>query len=160
MADNKEFIMTRQGLEELKNELEHLKTVTRKEVSEKIKQARSFGDLSENSEYDEAKNEQAEVEARIGQLENMLKYAQIIDEEDIASDTVSPGSKVTILDIEEDEELQYTIVGSAEADPIRMKLSYESPIGAALLHRKIGETVEAVTPGGIVPIKILDIERA
>lgn len=155
--DDKEVVLTQEGLEELQNELEHLKTVTRKEVSEKIKQALAFGDLSENSEYDEAKNEQAEVEARINQIQNMLKYVRIIDESEIKSDVVTPGSKVKILDIEFDEELEYTIVGPSEADPEKKKLSYESPVGAAILNRKIGETVDANTPGGIVQFKILEI---
>lgn len=159
MQENKEIVMTKEGLEELKKELEHLKTVTRKEVAEKIKQARSYGDLSENSEYDEAKNEQAEVESRINDIENTLKYVKIISEEDIVADEVSPGCKVRILDIEEDDELEYTIVGTAEADPSKMKLSYDSPVGKALLHKKVGETVMVSTPGGEIPFKILEIIR-
>jgi len=159
MQENKEIIMTKEGLEELKNELEHLKTVTRKEVAEKIKQARSYGDLSENSEYDEAKNEQAEVESRINDIENTLKYVKLISDEDIVADEVSPGCKVRILDIEEDDELEYTIVGTAEADPSKMKLSYDSPVGKALLHKKAGETVMVSTPGGEIPFKILEIIR-
>lgn len=159
MANEKEYVMTKEGLEELKTELETLKTVTRKEVSEKIKQARSFGDLSENSEYDEAKNEQAEVEARIQQIENMLKYVRIIDDEDINSDTVNPGAKVRILDMTENEELEYTIVGSAEADPVKMKLSYESPVGAALLHHAVDDIVTVTTPGGAEQFKILEISK-
>lgn len=157
MNEQKEVVLTKQGLEELKQELETLKTVTRKEVSEKIKVARSYGDLSENSEYDEAKNEQAEVEARISEIENTLKYVRLIDESEIVSDEVSPGCRVRILDIEEDDELEYTIVGSAEADPAKMKLSYESPVGSALLHRKAGETITVSTPGGEIPFKILEI---
>jgi transcription elongation factor GreA len=159
MAEAKEFVLTKEGLAELENELEQLKTVTRKEVSEKIKQALSFGDLSENSEYDEAKNEQAEVEARINQIEYMLKYAHVIDEGDIKSDVVSPGSKVKLLDVEFDEELEYTIVGSAEADPAKNKLSYESPVGAAVLNHSVGEVVQANTPGGVAEFKILEITR-
>lgn len=158
MANEKEFVLTQQGLDELKAELEQLKTVTRKEVSEKIKQARSFGDLSENSEYDEAKNEQAEVEARISEIEYMLKYVKIIDSNEIKNDSVSPGSTVRILDVEFDEELEYTIVGSAEADLDKGKLSYESPIGKALLHHGVGEIVSAVAPGGeTLEFKILEI---
>lgn len=159
MAETKEFVLTKEGLAELENELEQLKTVTRKEVSEKIKQALSFGDLSENSEYDEAKNEQAEVEARINQIEYMLKYAHVIDEGEIKSDVVSPGSKVKLLDVEFDEELEYTIVGSAEADPSKNKLSYESPVGAAVLNHSVGEVVQANTPGGMAEFKILEITR-
>jgi len=157
--NEKEVVLTQQGLEELQQELEHLKTVTRKEVSEKIKQARSYGDLSENSEYDEAKNEQAEVEARISDIENTLKYVKVIDEAEIASDEVNPGCRVRILDIEENDELEYTIVGTAEADPSKMKLSYESPVGKALLQDKEGVTVIVLTPGGEIPFKILEIIR-
>lgn len=159
MADEKEFVLTSEGLKELQDELEQLKTVTRKEVSEKIKQALAFGDLSENSEYDEAKNEQAQVEARINQIEYMLKYARVIDENEIKSDAVSPGSKVVILDVEFDEQLEYTIVGPTEADPNKNKLSYESPVGKALLNHTVGETVHAETPGGIVDFKIVEIKR-
>ena len=159
MNNPKEIVLTEQGLEELQNELEHLKTVTRKEVSKKIKEARSFGDLSENAEYDEAKNEQAEVEARISEIEEMLKNVRIIEESEIVSDEVSPGCKVRILDIEENDELEYMIVSSAEADPSRMRLSYESPVGKALLHHKEGETVEVSTPEGEIPFKILEIIR-
>lgn len=159
MADEKEFVLTSEGLKELQDELEELKTVTRKEVSEKIKQALAFGDLSENSEYDEAKNEQAQVEARINQIEYMLKYARVIDENEIKSDAVSPGSKVVILDVEFDEQLEYTIVGPTEADPNKSKLSYESPVGKALLNRTVGEIVHAETPGGIVDFKIVEIKK-
>ena len=152
----KERIQHLQELE-LENELDTLKNVTRKEVSEKIKEARSFGDLSENAEYDEAKNEQAEVEARINEIEYMLKYARVIDDEEIKSDVVTPGSKV-VLAIFGGEE-KYTIVGSTEADPYKNKLSYESPIGAACLNRAAGETVKANTPGGEIEFKILSIEK-
>lgn len=157
MADEKEFVLTREGKLELENELDTLKNVTRKEVSEKIKEARSFGDLSENAEYDEAKNEQAEVEARINEIEYMLKYARVIDDEEIKSDVVTPGSKV-VLAIFGGEE-KYTIVGSTEADPYKNKLSYESPIGAACLNRAAGETVKANTPGSEIEFKILSIEK-
>ena len=153
MADEKEFVLTREGKLELENELDTLKNITRKEVSEKIKEARSFGDLSENAEYDEAKNEQAEVEARINEIEYMLKYARVIDDEEIKSDVVTPGSKV-VLAIFGGEE-KYTIVGSTEADPYKNKLSYESPIGAACLNRAAGETVKANTPGGEIEFKIM-----
>lgn len=158
MAEQKEIILTAEGLANLEAELEHLKTVTRKEVTEKIKQALSFGDLSENSEYDEARNEQAEVESRINQIEHTLKYVRVIDESEIQEDVVSLGSKVKILDIEFDEELEYLIVGPTEVDP-NHKLSYESPVGAALMHHVVGDIVEASTPGGVVQFKILDISR-
>ena len=157
MADQKEYILTVEGKAELEAKLENLKYVVRKEVSEKIKEARSFGDLSENAEYDEAKNEQAEVESEINRLENMLKYARVIDEDDIKVDTVTLGSKVTIDMM--GEEMQYTVVGSSEADPYKNKLSYESPVGAAMMNHTVGETVQALTPGGNVDIKILKIER-
>lgn len=157
MAENKEYVLTRDGKAELEAELDRLKNVTRKEVSEKIKEARSFGDLSENAEYDEAKNEQAEVEARINEIEYMLKYARVIYDDEIKSDVVTPGSKV-VLDIFGGEK-KYTIVGSTEADPYKNKLSYESPIGAACLNRSAGETVTAQTPGGEVQFKIVSIER-
>ena len=157
MADSKEYVLTREGKAALEAELDTLKNVTRKEVSAKIKEARSFGDLSENAEYDEAKNEQAEVEARIGEIENMLKYARVLDDDEIRSDIVTPGSKV-VLDIFGGEQT-YTIVGSTEADPYKNKLSYESPIGAAILNKSAGDTVKAMTPGGEVEFKILSIEK-
>lgn len=157
MADNKEYVLTREGKAELEAELDTLKNVTRKKVSEKIKEARSFGDLSENAEYDEAKNEQAEVEARIGEIENMLKYARVLDDDEIRSDIVTPGSKV-VLEIFGGEKT-YTIVGSTEADPYKNKLSYESPIGAAILNKSAGETVKAMTPGGEIEFKILAIQK-
>ena len=157
MAENKEYILTRDGKAELEKELDTLKNVTRKEISAKIKEARSFGDLSENAEYDEAKKEQAEVESRIGQIETMLKYARVIDSEDIKSDIVTLGSRVT-LNIFGSEE-QYTIVGSTEADPYKNKLSYESPIGAACLNHAVGETVQAQTPSGPLDFTIIAIEK-
>ena len=157
MADSKEYVLTREGKAALEEELDTLKNVTRKEVSAKIKEARSFGDLSENAEYDEAKNEQAEVEARIGEIENMLKYARVLDDDEIRSDIVTPGSRV-VLDIFGGEKT-YTIVGSTEADPYKNKLSYESPIGAAILNKSAGDTVKAMTPGGEVEFKILSIEK-
>ena len=157
MAETKEYILTREGKAELEEELDTLKNVTRKRVSEKIKEARSFGDLSENAEYDEAKNEQAEVEARIGEIENMLKYARVLDDDEIRSDVVTPGSKV-ILGVFGDEK-HYQVVGSTEADPYKNKLSYESPIGAAILNKSAGDTVKAITPGGEIEIKIIAIEK-
>lgn len=158
MADNKEIVLTADGLEQLKEELEHLKTVTRKEVTEKVKLARSFGDLSENSEYDEARNEQAEVESRINDIEHMLKYARVVDETEVNADVVGVGSIVKFLDMEYDDELEYAIVGPAEADP-NGKLSYESPVGAALMHHGVGDIVTAVTPDGSAQFKILEITR-
>lgn len=159
MENNKEIILTTDGMQKLKDEHEYLKTIKRKEVSEKIKQALSFGDLSENAEYDEAKNEQAEVESRINQIEEMMKYARVLNDNEIASDEVSLGSKVRLWDVEFEEEVEYSIVGTAEADPDNNKLSLESPVGSALLHHKTGDMVEATTPGGIVEFKILEITR-
>lgn len=158
MAENKEIILTKEGHANLQQELEQLKTVRRKEVTEKIKEALSFGDLSENAEYDEARNEQAEVESRINQIEHMLKFARVIDENEIQADVVSLGSRVKILDMEFEEELEYTIVGPTEVDP-NSKLSYESPVGAALMNHTVGDVVEADTPDGAAQFKILDITR-
>ncbi len=159
MADEKQIVLTREGIERVRDELDTLKNVTRKEVSEKIKQARSFGDLSENAEYDAAKNEQAEVEARIGELEHMLKFAIAIEDDEIDENIVNPGSHVRVHDVEFDEDVEYVIVGTVEADPENDKISFESPIGAALLHHAVGETVKAQTPGGEVEMTILEITR-
>lgn len=165
MAENKEYILTVDGKANLEAELTHLVTVTRKQVSEKIKEARSFGDLSENAEYDAAKDEQAEVEARIQQIEHMLKYAKVVEVE--SNDIVTVGKKVTLNFHGELAELMgmageqiYTIVGSTEADPNENKLSYESPIGAACVNKSVGEDVEAETPAGMVQFTILNIENA
>ena len=160
MVSAKQVILTNEGLKKLEDELENLKTVRRKEVSEKIKQALAFGDLSENSEYDEAKNEQAQVELRIIQVENMLKNVKIIDENEIDTDVVSIGSKVKVHDVEFDEDVEYIIVGSTEADPVKSKISDESPVGKALLGAKVGETVTATVPSGaVLEFKILEISK-
>lgn len=159
MSTEKVFEFTKQGLEDAKAKLEIMKTKTRKEVSEKIKEARSFGDLSENAEYDEAKNEQAEVEAEIMKLEEMIKYAKVVEEDESKADMVTPGSKVTVHDFEMDEDDVYTIVGSMEADLESGKLSYESPIGAALLNKKVGDTVEVKVFDEPATFKILKIEK-
>ena len=155
----KQVILTEEGLKNLENELENLKTVRRKEVAEKIKVALSFGDLSENSEYDEAKNEQAIIESRILEIETMLKNVKIIDEHELGTDIVHVGSKVKVKDIKLDEILDYRIVGSSESNPREGKISDESPVGAALLGHKEGQTVKANTPGGIVRYKILEIYK-
>ncbi len=152
----KEIKLTAEGLKNYENELDELKNVKRKEVSEKIKVALSFGDLSENSEYDEAKNEQAKVESRIAELEAMLKVAKVISEEEMSADTVHLGSKVRVYDKEFDEEVTYLIVGTAEASPSDGKISDESPIGKALLGAKAGKTVHAETPGGVAELKVLE----
>ena len=157
--DNKQILLTDEGLLKLEQELEMLKTEKRQEVAEKIKVARGFGDLSENSEYDAAKEEQAQVEARIVQLENMLKNAKVIDEDEIDLNVVSVGTRVKIYDEEFDEELEYNIVGSTEADPDMNKISDESPVGKALVGKRIGETVDVDTPGGTIRFKILSIDK-
>jgi len=159
MATKKEVILTYEGLKKLEKELEYLKVIKRREIAERIKQALSFGDLSENSEYDEAKNEQGQVEARIVQIENILKNAKIIDEEDVDTESVSLGCKVTVLDIEMNEEFEYYIVGSMEADPAKSKISNESPVGKALLGRKKDEIVDVEVPAGTVRLKILNIDK-
>ncbi|MBE7032494.1 MAG: transcription elongation factor GreA [Ruminococcaceae bacterium] len=157
--ENKQIMLTDEGLSKLENELEMLKTQKRQEVAEKIKVARGFGDLSENSEYDAAKEEQAQVEARIVQLENMLKNAKIIDQDDIDVNKVSIGTRVKVYDEEFDEELEYSIVGSTEADPDMFKISDESPVGKALIGKNIGDTVDVDTPGGVFKLKILSINK-
>jgi len=159
MPENKQIILTYEGVKKIEEELEYLKTVKRKEVSQKIKTAISFGDLSENSEYDEAKNEQAFVEGRIATLENMLKNAKIIDEDEINTDVVSIGSTVKVKDLKYGDELEFTIVGSAEADPTKMKISNEAPIGKGLLGKKVGDVVEIQVPDGIETFEILEIKR-
>ena len=159
MSETKKFVMTYEGVKKLEDELEFLKSVKRKEITEKIKVALGYGDLSENSEYDEAKNEQAFTEGRIIQLENMLKNAVVVDGSEIPTDKVSVGTKVKVKDYEFDEEDEYSIVGSAEADPMEFKISNESPVGAALLGKKVGEIVEVLVPGGINKFEILGIRR-
>ncbi|SHI95462.1 transcription elongation factor GreA [Geosporobacter subterraneus DSM 17957] len=156
---DKEVLLTPQGLKKIEDDLEILKTVRRKEVAERIKQAIAFGDISENSEYDEAKNEQAQLEERIAKLESMLRKAKIIDEDEISFDTVGIGATIKVKDIEFDEEVEYTIVGSAEADPYEMRISNESPVGRALLGKKVGEIVEVQIPDGVTKYEILEIKR-
>ena len=158
MTNGKEILMTAEGLKKLEEELEELKVVRRKEVSEKIKQALAFGDLSENSEYDEAKNEQAQVEARIAQIESMLKVARVVEDDAGAADSVGIGKRVKLFDIEFEEEEEYVIVGPTESDPANNKLSYESPVGKALLGKKAGDEISVEAPGGIVKFKIMEIE--
>lgn len=155
MNEQKEIILTKEGMSKLREELEYLKTEKRKEVSEKIREARSFGDLSENAEYDEAKNEQAEVESRINTIINMLKYARIIDENEVTSDTVGLGSTVVIREVGEDDEETYSIVTTTEADPDNNKISQDSPVGKALMGHTAGETVTVETPAGKVDFEII-----
>ncbi len=158
MSDSKKYIMTAEGVKKLEDELEYLKTVKRREITEKIKVALSYGDLSENSEYDEAKNEQAFVEGRIIQLENMLRNASVIDETEISLEAVSVGSIVKVKDYDFDEEVEFHIVGSAEADPIRNKISNESPVGKTLIGKKVGDIVEVPVPDGVSKFEILEIK--
>ncbi|MGL5756737.1 MAG: transcription elongation factor GreA [Paraclostridium sp.] len=159
MEDNKEILLTQEGHKKLEDEVEFLKSVRRREVAERIKVAISFGDISENAEYDEAKNEQAQMEERILKLENMLRKAVIIDESKIDSNIVTIGSIVKVNDIEFGEQVEYTIVGSAEADPYEGKISNESPVGKALLGRAKGEVVDVQVPDGVAKFEILEIRR-
>lgn len=152
-------VLTTKGVRELEEKLEYLKTVRRLEIAEEIKQARAFGDLSENAEYDEAKNEQARIEGEIVTIEKMLRNASIVDEEEVDVQTVNVGAIVRLLDKTYGEEEEYQIVGSAEADLNKNKISNESPVGKSLLGKKIGTTVKVETPGGMVKYKILDIHR-
>ena len=154
-----ETILTADGARELEEQLEKLKTVTRKEVAEQIKKAREFGDISENAEYDEAKNEQARIEGEIIELEKKLRSAMIIDEKGIDTKTVSLGAHVSLEDIKSKTKMEFTIVGSTEANPAKKRISNESPVGAALLGHKKGEKVEVSTPGGTVTYKIAKIEK-
>ncbi|MBM7584774.1 transcription elongation factor GreA [Bacillus pakistanensis] len=158
MATEKVYPMTLEGKEKLEKELENLKSVKRKEVVERIKIARSFGDLSENSEYDAAKDEQAFVEGRISTLENMIRNAKIIEEDEMNSDTVTLGKSVTFIELPDGEEETYTIVGSAEADPFEGKISNDSPIAKSLIGHKVGEKVIVQTPGGEMNVKIVTVK--
>ena len=157
--EEKEVLLTQEGYDNLEKELEYLKTEKRTEISERIKVALGFGDLSENSEYDEAKNAQAQNEIKIAELENKLRYARIIDESEIDTKSVQVGNTVKILDMEFDEEVEYTIVGSTEVDLAQNKISNESPIGKALLGAKKNQVVEAQTPGGVAKYKVLAIKK-
>ncbi|MCL2050009.1 MAG: transcription elongation factor GreA [Defluviitaleaceae bacterium] len=156
MADKK-TVLTYEGLKKLEEELHELKVVRRKDVAAKIKEARGQGDLSENAEYDAAKDEQAEIEARITLVEKILRNAEVIDEEDLDADSISVGSKVRILDMEYNEEIEYFIVGSTESDPMGGRISNESPLGMALISKKCGDTVTVEAPQGALQYKILQI---
>ena len=157
--EEKEVILTQEGYEKIEKELEYLRTQERAEIAERIKVALGFGDLSENSEYDEAKNAQAENEAKIAELENKIRYAKIIDEKDIDTKTVQIGNTVTLFDIEFDEEVEYTIVGSTEVNLAENKISNESPIGKALIGSKKGATIEVNAPAGIIKYNIVSIKK-
>lgn len=157
--EEKDVILTQEGYEKLEQELNLLKTDKRAEIAERIKVALGFGDLSENSEYDEAKTAQAENETRIAELENKVRHAKIIDEKDIDTDTVQIGNIVKVLDMEFDEKIEYTIVGSTEVNLAENKISNESPLGSALLGAKKNQTVEVKAPAGVMKYKILAITK-
>ena len=159
MAMAKQVLLTDEGLKKLENELEELKGNKRKEIADKIEVARSFGDLSENSEYDEAKNEQAIVEARIAELEATLRNVKILDEDDLTTEMIHVGSKIKVFDKEFNEEVSYQIVGSTEADPMNGRISDESPVGKAVLGHKVGDVVDVEVPDGVVTFEILDIAK-
>ncbi len=155
----KEFKMTQESLDKLKEELEYLKTVREKEVAEQIKEARSFGDLSENSEYDEAKNEQGKVFSRMAELENVITHAVIITDDMYSGDEVSPGCHFVVEDLEFGEEEEYYFVGSQEANPMEGKISDESPFGRAMLGQKVGNVVSVEAPDGMIQYKIISITK-
>ena len=160
MAETKKNIMTFACLRALEDELFDLKVYKRKEVAQKIKEAREQGDLSENAEYDAAKDEQRDIEARIEELEKLLKNVEVVGQDEVDADTVGIGSRVKLYDVEMDEEVEYTIVGSTEADALNGKISNESPVGAALIGSKVGETIVVETISGDLEFKILEIARA
>ena len=156
----KEIVLTKEGYTALKKEIEELSTTRRREVAERIKTAREFGDIAENAEYDSAKNEQAMLEARIAKLEERLAAARVIEKRDILKDVVSVGSTVRLRDVDAKQTVEYRIVGSAEANPAQLKLSNESPVGKAIMGHKKGETVEVAAPRGSLKFKIMDIKAA
>ena len=156
----KEVILTPEGYKKLKEEISYLSTEKRREVAERIKTAREFGDIAENAEYDDAKNEQALLEHRIAQLEERLLNARVITKKEISKDSVSIGSRVKLRDVDAKETIEYRIVGSAEANPMENKLSNESPVGKAIIGKKKGETVEVSAPRGTLKFKIMDIAAA
>ena len=157
---SKKNLLTYQGLQNLETELQDLKVVKRKEVAQKIKEAREQGDLSENAEYDAAKDEQRDIEARIEEIEKILKNAEVVVEDEVDLDKINVGCQVRILDCEFDEELEYKIVGSTEANSLKGKISNESPVGKALLGAKVGDTVEVETQAGVLKYKVLEIQRS
>jgi transcription elongation factor GreA len=156
----KEVILTPEGFEKLREEIQYLSTVKRREVAERIKHAREFGDITENSEYDDAKNEQAMLEHRIATLEERISNARVIEAGEVSSDVVGVGTRVRLRDMDAKETIEYTIVGSAEANPAEHRLSNESPVGKAILGRKKGEVVEVAAPRGTLKFKIMDIKAA
>ena len=158
-ANAKKNILTYAGLQKLENELEDLKVNKRREVAQKIKEAREQGDLSENAEYDAAKDEQRDIEARIEEIEKILKNVEVVDEGDVDTDKISVGCKVKIYDTEFDEEIEFNIVGSTEANSLNFKISNESPVGRALLGHKVGDEVQVESETGVIVYKVLDIQR-
>ena len=159
MAENKQLVITREGLQKMKEELEYKETTEKMRIAEQLKVAISYGDLSENAEYDAAKNDQAALEQRINELRQMIENAVVVDESKIITDAVGFGTRVTLVDLDDedgDEEV-YTIVGTSESDPLNGRLSNESPVGAALLGAHVGEVVTAQTPGGARRLRIVDI---
>lgn len=154
-----EMLLTKEGYDKIVAEHEELVTVRRKEVAERIKEAISYGDISENSEYDSAKNEQAELEERINKLENMMRKAKIIDETSMTNDRVGIGLKVKVMELESKEIMEFAIVGSTEADPFEGKISNESLVGAALLGKMVNEIAEVQVPDGVVSYKVIDITK-
>ena len=159
MAEAKKRLLTYAGLKALEDELEDLKVVKRKEVAAKIKEAREQGDLSENAEYDAAKDEQRDIEARIEEIEKILKNAEVVVEDEVDLDKVSVGCKIKVYDVEFDEEMEFRIVGSTEANSLEGKISNESPVGKALIGAKKGDTVSVEMPSGVMEYKVLEIER-
>lgn len=155
----KQIIVSHEGLKKLQQELEHLKTVKRKEVAQAIQKARAYGDLSENSEYDEAKNEQAEIEGKIAHLEATLENAIVLDDSDLGTDKVNVGNKVTVHNIDEGEETEYKIVSTTEADPMQNLISDESPLGKALIGQRKGDSINVEAPIGIIRYTITDISK-
>ena len=159
MVENKKNILTYTGLTQLEDELQQLKVVRRQEVAEKLKEARAQGDLSENAEYDAAKDEQRDIEARIEELENILKNAEVVVETEVDSDKINIGCVVKLFDFEFDEELEFSIVGSTEANSLKNKISNESPLGSALIGKKVGDVIKVETQMGEVEYKVLSISR-
>jgi transcription elongation factor GreA len=158
-VSEQDVILTREGLEQLEQELENLRTVKRTEVKERLKEAIALGDLSENSEYDDAKNEQAFMEGRILELEKMIRNAKIIEDGEQQNDTITVGSLVTVKDIEFDEITEYRLVGTVEADPMNNRISNESPVGRALLGHKAGEIIDVEVPAGVIQLEIVSISK-
>ena len=160
MAETKKNVLTKAGLDRLEKELEDLKVNRRREVAQKIKEAREQGDLSENAEYDAAKDEQRDIEARIEELEGILKNAEVVVEDEVDLDKINVGCKVKVFDITFDEEMEFNIVGSTEVNSLEGKISNESPVGQALMGKKVGDTVDVETQAGVIQYKVLDISRS